>query len=129
MAMASDDMNKGMKYLEQLIQDRFNTVFQMLETLNTRFQSLSQESSEMYSILEELVDSVGAIKTSSRKTQTFVRRISQNLNGPNDISRLSRHKNSLYGSMESVRTHSPGERGEFKDFSVVPTSHGLVLQI
>lgn len=115
--MASDDMNKGMKYLEQLIQDRFNTVFQMLETLNTRFQSLSQESSEMYSILEELVDSVGAIKTSSRKTQTFVRRISQNLNGPNDISRLSRLKNSLYGSMESVRTHSPASRESDTDDS------------
>lgn len=117
-----------MKYLEQLIQERFNTVFQMLETMDTRFQSLAQDSSEMYGILEELVDSVGAIKTSSRKTQTFVRRISQNLNGPNDFSRLSRLKNSLYGSMESVRTRSPGERGEFKDYSMVPTSRGLVSQ-
>lgn len=116
-----------MKYLEQLIQERFNTVFQMLETMDTRFQSLAQDSSEMYGILEELVDSVGAIKTSSRKTQTFVRRISQNLNGPNDFSRLSRLKNSLYGSMESVRTRSPGERGEFKDYNMVPTSRGLIM--
>lgn len=115
--MASNDMNKEMKYLEQLIQERFNTVFQMLETLDTRFQSLAQDSSEMYGILEELVDSVGAIKTSSRKTQTFVRRISQNLNGPNDFSRLSRLKNSLYGSMESVRTRSPASRESDTDDS------------
>lgn len=132
--MASGDRNKEMKYLEQLIQERFSTVLQILESLETRVehinsgvQSLAQDSTEMFGFLEDLVDSVGAIKTSSRKTQSFVRRISQNLNGPNDISRVSRlKKNSLYGSMESVRTHSASRESETDDSSHDPPQHGKV---
>ncbi|XP_061173964.1 uncharacterized protein LOC133183051 isoform X2 [Saccostrea echinata] len=107
--------------VQRLLEEHFNTFYQRFESLESRVEeihscvrNLQQDSSEILNIVEDLQSSVDATRKTSRKTNNLVRRISQNLNGPNDFSRLSRLKKSPYGSGDSIQTHSASsdESGE-----------------
>ncbi|XP_062617085.1 uncharacterized protein LOC134278809 isoform X2 [Saccostrea cucullata] len=99
--------------VQRILEEQFHAFHQRFESLESRVEeihsyvrNLQQDTSEILNIVDDLQSSVEATRKTSRKTNNFVRRISQNLNGPNDFSRLSRLKTSLYGSVDSIQTHS-----------------------
>jgi predicted RecB family endonuclease len=104
-----------MALLQQVLDNHLHALNRRFESLESQVQevlycvrNLQQDTSETLTVLEEVQSNVESNKKSLRKTNSFVRRISQNLNRPNDFSGTSHHKKSQYGSTDSIP--SQGER-------------------